>query len=93
VGRTAKLIGGSATWVYWCSCDPSRAELVESIASSVSTLEDGFFVDTGECIHVSATKYIVSTIDELQDIHPDQEFTGTSICIYKSAILLRSLCA
>ena len=76
--------------MYWCSCDPSRAELVESIASRISTLEDEFFVDTGECIHVSATKHIVSTIDELQDIHPDQEFTG--ICVHKSAMLLCSLC-
>ena len=71
--------------MYWCSCDPSRAELVESITSCVSTLEDEFFVDTSECIHVSATKCIVSSLDELQDIHPDQEFTG--ICVHKSAML------
>lgn len=61
--------------MYWCSCDPSRAELVESLTFQL-TPEDKFFVNSPECIHISVTKCMVSSIDELQDVSPDQEFTG-----------------
>ena len=71
-----KSFDGTIYWVYWCSCNNTRAALVDSLSSHITTSFNQFTENCPECIHIQATHNILSTIDGLHMVTPQQDLAG-----------------
>ena len=76
VGRCAKNFAGEVQWVYWCSCDSRRGELVDCLGSYVQTIHQELDEQLPPCLHITAIKTILSEIDAIHDVLPCLQFDG-----------------
>ena len=74
VSRRAIHSDNEPVWVYWCSCDDSRAVLIDSLSHHVHG--DWGDLQTTECYHIQAAKFIICEMDAVHDISPSLEFAG-----------------
>lgn len=68
------LFEDEVNWIYWCSCDTSQASLVTSLSHRVGRSYSDFLGN--ECLHVSASKYILEELDAVHMILPTSDFNG-----------------
>ena len=61
------------------SCDNSQALLVNSLSSNVSTTYDEVIKLVSDCIHIKAAKQILETVDALNSIPVQSEFSRNGI--------------
>ena len=74
VHRRAVFFNEEAQWIYWCTCDYKRAALVDSFSHRVrSAYKD---LSLPECLHIEATRFIVSEIDAIHELSPAIDFMG-----------------
>lgn len=76
VSRCAKSFAGEVEWVYWCSCDSTRGELVDCLGSHVEVSIQELENRLNTCLHINAMKIILSEIDAVHDISPSLQFQG-----------------
>lgn len=84
ISRCAKSFAGEAEWLYWCSCDPARAELVDSLCSHIEVPFQDFEKQFPHGLHITAKKAILVEVDAIHEISPAVEFTGLLILILMS---------
>ena len=58
VTRAGKCFSGDPHWVYWCSCDVRRAELIDNMSSYVDTTFEEAATQLSECLHINITRKI-----------------------------------
>lgn len=62
--------------MYWCTCDRSRGELIDSLSTHIDISIDEFEKKAPHCLHIKAAKCILQEIDAVHDISPEQELCG-----------------
>lgn len=77
--------------MYWCTCDKSRGELIDSLSTHIDINIDEFDNKAPHCLHIKATKCILQEIDAVHDISPEQELCGNVIVSYGARMLLLAL--
>ena len=70
--------------MYWCSCNTSRAELLDSLTTHLDIQSSELESTFPECLHIKAVKYICTEVDAIHDISPEQEFSGQLIVMIDS---------
>ena len=73
VSRCAKSFRGEIESVFWCSCNPQRAQLVDCIPPVSSESFNSFLDNLPSCMHITAAKVLLEEIDGLS---PTLEFAG-----------------
>ena len=82
VSRCGLHFSDGIQWVYWCSCDSARGNLLNSCSTSVDSTYDAFTSIVGsECIHIEPTRLIIQETDNIHNITSAQELSGT--CLLK----------
>ena len=79
VTRAGKCYSGNPHWVYWCSCDPRRAELLSSISSHVDTTYEESSKHFSDCIHIAVVRNIAEDLDGMYGISAQHDFEGKYI--------------
>lgn len=68
------LFEDEVNWIYWCSCDIPRASLVTNLSHRVG--RSYYDLCENECLHVTASKYILEELDAVHMIFPTLDFDG-----------------
>lgn len=68
-------------WVYWCSCNKTRAHLIDSLSSAIDVSFAQFQEQVPECFHVTAVKELVKGVDAVHCFHPERDFSGMCLCL------------
>ena len=90
VTRAGKCYSGYHNWVYWCSCDVRRAELIDSISSRVDTTFEEAATQLPECLHITVIRKIAEEdIDGVYGISPQHDFEGQQNGQYKYSTVFR----
>ena len=77
VTRAGKCFSGDPHWVYWCSCDVRRAELIDNMSSYVDTTFEEAATQLSECLHINITRKIAEEdIDGIYGISAQHDFEG-----------------
>lgn len=84
VTRAGKCYSGDHHWVYWCSCDVRRAELIDSISSHVDTTFEEAATQLPECLHITVIRKITEEdIDGVYGISAQHDFGGQQNGLHK----------
>lgn len=81
VSRCTKSFGGQLEYVFWCSCDPKRAQLADCLPSINTESFQTFEQQLPPCHHIMAARIVLEEIDGIHDISPSLEFAGMP-CLY-----------
>ena len=76
VSRCAKSFRGEIESVFWCSCNPQRAQLVDCIPPVSSESFNSFLDNLPSCMHITAAKVLLEEIDGINGLSPTLEFAG-----------------
>ena len=76
VSRCGKFFAGESHWVYWCTCNKKKSELIDSFSwsSHMSFAEVSDILLN--CMHVKAVQNIVVSLDGIQSISADSDLSG-----------------
>jgi len=77
VSRCAKSFGEKLYYVFWCSCDPKRAQLVDCLPTVNTESFQTFEQQLPPCQHIMAARIVLEEVDSINDISPSLEFAGT----------------
>ena len=70
-----KCYCGDSYWIYWCSCDASRAELIDSMSSHVDTTYEDAAMKFSDCLHTTVVQKIAEEhIDGIYGISAQHDF-------------------
>lgn len=72
--RKAVRVEGDVQWLFWCSCDMTRASLVANLSDHVSTLYEDVCKD--ECLHIAVSRDLIAEISATHGIVPSDQFAG-----------------
>lgn len=79
--RCGKLFAGESQWVYWCTCNRKKSELMDSFSCSgneaYSDVADIMFC----CLHIQAIMTVINPLDAVQNISADSDLSGTLISL------------
>ena len=76
VSRCAKSFGEQLEYVFWCSCDPKRAQLVDCLPTVNTESFQTFEQQLPPCQHIMAARIVLEEVDSINDISPSLEFAG-----------------
>lgn len=76
VSRCAKSFSGQIESVFWCSCNPQRAQLADCLPTVSSECFQTFEQQLSPCLHIMAAKIVLKEVDGINDISPTLEFDG-----------------
>lgn len=75
VTRAGKCYSGDHHWVYWCSCDIRRAELIAYLHMLILLLKR--LLQLSECLHITIVRKIAEEdIDGIYGISAQHDFEG-----------------
>lgn len=80
VSRCAKSFSGQIESLFWCSCNPQRAQLVDCLPTVTSECFQSFEQQLPPCFHINAAKIVLEEVDAINDVSPTLEFTGIFKC-------------
>lgn len=69
--RIAYNFHGEWRWVYTCSCNPSRSELIDCLSVNVDITFEDFTLQNPGCIHSGAVEILLEEFDISHCIIPD----------------------